>query len=228
MKASNIITIILLAMVFVAIVGSNLVLKAEYEKLDRKDPLAGYKKEVLKPFKYIKLQGKAFGLTEIRQGANYEIDMNSNPKHLSWEVKDDTLFVNYKRTWDEQWLNRDDKLKSVASIYIFSPQLLQITSDNVLCRVKGWKSEKLAIDQNGSLLTFTDNQISNLDLKLKAGNYTHINELNVFGKANVEVADSSSLVIEKDNMKAMTARFDSATHLTMPGSLFRKISVGKE
>ncbi|MCE7066721.1 hypothetical protein [Dyadobacter sp. CY326] len=223
MKPSNILVICLLTMIFLAILGSNLVLKAEFDKLNKKDPLAGYKKEVVKPFKYVRLQGKPFGVTEIRQGATSEIDLISDPKYLSWEVKQDTLIVTYKKDWSEAWSRREDLLNSVASVYIFTPQLLRVDSDNAFCRIKGWKSEALTINQKGSLFVLADNKIAHVDLKLTSGNYAKIASDNVFGDIKLEVADSSSIIVEKDVMKTISANIDSSAQVTMPGSLLKKL-----
>jgi hypothetical protein len=218
MKASNILIISLLTLIFIGILGSNLVLKAEFEKHKRTDPLSGYKKEVLKPFKYVKLRGKTFGVTEIRPGKTSEINLNVDAKNLSWEVKQDTLVVTYKKDWTEVWMRREELLNSVANIYIFSPQLLHVDSDNAFCRIKGWKSDALTINQKGSLFVLADNQIADVS----SGNYARIEAGNSFGDFKLNVADSSSLIVEKDVMRRIRATIDSSAHVSMPGSLLRK------
>jgi hypothetical protein len=227
MKASNVLVICVLALIFLGILGSNIVLKAEYEKLRKEDPLAGYKKEVLSPFKYVKLQGKTFGVTEIRQGTKSEINLNVDPKYLSWEVKRDTLIVTYKKDWIEGWSRREEMLNSVANIYIFTPQLSYVSSDNAFCRVKGWKSNDLTIDQKGSLFVLSDNQITNVDLKLYAGNLAKIEASNVFGKMKLAVADSSSLIMEKSDIKTISAQIDNSAQVSMPGSLLKKAALSE-
>lgn len=222
MKASNILVISLLAMIFLGIIGSNMVLKAEYEKLRKEDPLAGYKKETLKPFKYVKLEGKTFGVTEIRPGTKPEINQNGDPKELSWEVRHDTLVVTFKKDWAQNWPHREELLGSVASIYIFTPQLSGVDSDNAFCRIKGWKSNALTVNQKGSLFVMVDNEIANLDLNLTSGNYGKIGSRNVLGNVRLQIADSSSLIVEKDVIKTFDADIANSAHVSMPGSLLRK------
>ena len=102
MKTSNILLTCLLAVMLLFIVGSNLVLKAEFDKIDRKDAFYGYKQETVKTFKYIKIQGKQIGITQIQPGKNYEIRFNKDRKLFDWKVIGDTLEMTYKRTWNEQ------------------------------------------------------------------------------------------------------------------------------
>ena len=56
MKTSNKLIISLFALLFLAILGSAMVLKAEYDKIDQDDPFYGYTSEVVTGFSAVKLQ----------------------------------------------------------------------------------------------------------------------------------------------------------------------------
>jgi len=92
MKTSNRLLIALLTVTLAAILSSNLVLKAEYEKIDFKDPFYGYQTAKLPPFKVVKLSGGHAGLIQLQPGTAYEVRVSAKDSNeVKWQVRNDTL-----------------------------------------------------------------------------------------------------------------------------------------
>jgi hypothetical protein len=221
MKTSNILLTCLLAVTLLFIVGSNLVLKAEFDKIDRKDAFYGYKQETVKPFKYVKLQGKQIGITQIQPGTSYEIRFNKDRKLFDWKVIGDTLEMTYKRTWNEQ-PNQHDKLNYKPVVYILAPQISGVTTEKTTSIVKGWKNQNMIIKQSGNVMLLTDNTIHDLSALLTQGGNMKIDSNNRIENSITEVKDSSSFSTDKNIFKSFQAHVDSTGHISLPGDLYRK------
>lgn len=223
MKTSNILLSVVFTMVLIAIVGSNLVLKAEYDKIDKNDPLYGYKTEAVQPFKYVRLEGKAFGLTQIHPGKKFEISALPERRLLDWKVTGDTLIFTYKRDWELFVPFSEDNLIAAPSIYITAPEIKGIMSKNVPFRIQNWKSTEMSVWQEGGALQLNGNHIENLKTQVSSGGILVFQSKNSFGNAEVQVRDSSSFKIEKNNFKSLKASVDSSAHINVPGGMIRSI-----
>ena len=224
MKKSNILIIGLLAITLLFVVGSNLVLKAEFEKIDQSDPFYGYKRETLKPFSFVKIAGKQIGVTQIQSGADFKIFYNAERKMLDWKINGDTLELRHIAESDE-YANSYYDFDSKPIIYVTAPQLSGIDVAKTVNIVKGFQIKSLDINQNGNSTLLTDNTIDNLSAKLIAGGYLVINAKNKIGTSHIQVKDSSQLSTEKDVFKSFQVGVDSLAKIKLPGSLYRKINL---
>ncbi len=99
MKTSNALLIAVLVVTGLALTGFNLVLKAEYGKIDFKDPYYGYVLENLPPFKVLRLRGSYSGLAQIQQGKESQIRIREwGKKDVKWQLRGDTLEVSWHKT----------------------------------------------------------------------------------------------------------------------------------
>ena len=221
MKASNILLTAIFSFIFLASIGSNLILKNEYDKIDRTDRFSEYDKEALKPFKYVKLQGKAIGLTAIQQGTSYEMRIIVDHKYLSWKNVGDTLEVTYKRDWNGAKIGPDRLSESTPSIYIMAPKISGVTSVENNYLLKGWKNSDISLHQNNGVIMLSDNYLNNLTARLYSESYLRIDGSNKINNSNIEVRDSSTLHVEKNIFKSFHTSFDSSAVITLPGSLIK-------
>jgi hypothetical protein len=221
MKTSNLLLISLLSVMLLFVVGSNLVLKAEFDKIDRKDAFYGYKQEAVKPFKYVKLQGKQIGITQIQPGNSFEIRYNTDRKLFDWKVVGDTIEMTYKRTWDEE-ADQHDNFNYKPAVYIIAPELSGLNAAKATSIVKGWKNKDLVIKQQGNSIQLTDNRINNLSVILHSGAYMKIDGKNQIEHSTAQVKDSSSLTADKNIFKSFKADVDSTGHISLPGDLYGK------
>ncbi|WP_159473724.1 hypothetical protein [Dyadobacter sp. 3J3] len=222
MKQSNFLIIGLLALILLFVVGSNLVLKAEFDKIDQKDPFSGYKREILKPFSYVKINGKQVGLTQIQPGATFQIYYVTDRKMLDWKIKGDTLELTHKSISDEA-SDRHLDFDSKPVFYISAPKLSGVDAANTVNIIKGWKTTDFTLIQKGKSTLLTENSISNLSARLNSGGYLLINGKNKIGKSNILVKDSSELSSEKDIFNSFEVSVDSLAKIKLPGSMYKKI-----
>ncbi|GLU52073.1 hypothetical protein [Dyadobacter frigoris] len=223
MKHSNILIIGLLAIILLFVAGSNLVLKAEFEKIDQKDPFSGYKREILKPFSYVKINGKQVGVTQIQPGAAFQIHYITDRKMLDWKINGDTLELTHKAISDEA-ADRYFDFDSKPAIYISAPKLSGVDVSNTVNIIKGWKTTDFILNQKGKSTLLTENSISNLSARLNSGGYLLINGKNKIGKSNILVKDSSELSSDKDVFNSFEVSVDSLAKIKLPGSLYKKIT----
>ena len=81
----------------------------------------------------------------------------------------------------------------------------------------------MTIRQEGGALLFSDNNIETLKTQVSSGGVLVLKSKNNFGNAEVQVRDSSSIKIEKDNFKSLKASVDSSAHINIPGGMLRSI-----
>jgi|GEM_PF-786301 len=224
MKTSNILLIGLLVVTLLFGMGSNLVLKSEFEKVNKGDTYAGYRKEPLKPFKYVSLGGKAFGYTQIEPGKDFEMRTTANPRILEWKIENDTLKLNYKKDWNDEGYGAINPFWGRPVAYILAPNLSGIESKGVRTMVSGWNSQELVLRQQGQRMLMVNNKIANLSLQIDAQGYIEINQKNKIGTANVLVKDSSNFITE-NVFKSFNIQVDSAARVSLPGNLLKKAGI---
>ena len=96
MKTSNKLLIAIFTLVLFAIIGTNLILKAEYEKIDLHDPFYGYSMEKVEPYKVVALKGNGYGLIQIQQGNIFQVRVKEKHKNqVNWNLKHDTLTLSF-------------------------------------------------------------------------------------------------------------------------------------
>ncbi|MCF0057103.1 GIN domain-containing protein [Dyadobacter sp. CY356] len=221
MKQSNILIIGLVAVILLFVVGLNLVLKAEYEKIDQNDPFYGYKKEVLKPFTFVKINGKQVGVTQIQPGTDFQIHYITDKKMLDWKIKGDTLELTQKALSDDI-ANRSYDFDVKPSFYITAPELSGVDALNTTSIIKGWKTTNFSLHQNGKSTLLIENTFGNLSARISSGGYLLIQGNNKIGKSNISVRDSSELSSEKDVFGLFQVSVDSLAKIKLPGNLYKK------
>lgn len=228
MKTSNILLIITVSLFFLVTLCSNLVLKNQFDKIDKNDPFYGFSKHQIKPFHYIRMQGKDVGLTEIRQGPVAEIRTITQPKYLRWDVSGDTLILTYTPEGNQGYRPRGGAFGSLPSFYVTAPELKGIISDNIRCKIKNYKFGDLMVQQKGDGLLMTGSSIDNLTARVSANGYLKLDQKNHIGTADIEVRDSSALSADKDMFKLFNAKIDSSAYISMPGSMLKKMMEEKK
>ena len=113
--------------VFIAsLLASNIILKREYDKVDKNDLYWTYRKILEQPFKYLKIEGGNITHIAFEQSPNCSVRilnnwLRGNEGVVKASVKNDTLFIlfNYAdKTMDEKgWW------KYITPVRIFSPKL---------------------------------------------------------------------------------------------------------
>lgn len=129
-------TTILFAMLILLVAGmlcSNIILKKEYDKVDKSDLYWTYKKILETPFKYLKITGGNNTHIAFEQSKNYSVRIfeewsRYHKGDLNAFVKNDTLFVDF--SFVPQNENEKSWLKNITPVRIFAPQLLFVEGFN--------------------------------------------------------------------------------------------------
>ena len=228
MKTSNKLLIILFAFSLLALIGSDLTLKAKFDKIDKNDPYFGYSHEMLKPFKYVKLTGNQIRIVQIQPGKSYELmkaDMRnySNNPEIKWKMSGDTLVIIHKADGRKQPFY-PERFYEAPALYITAPALSGVVSQGVTSNVKNWSSPDFFIKQTGNGIQLVNNRFDNLKIDVSSGGYVQLAEKNNLGLTDVHCTDSSELVVNKDIFKSFKMQADSNARISLPGSLIKKIA----
>jgi hypothetical protein len=133
MKLSSIILLILLVLFVTSIFATNLILKHQYEKEDKRDVYWNYTSIKEGNFKYLKINGG--NITKIV----YEPSEHSSVRLLNYwynfgkdrvkaNIKNDTLYLNFNNQYDSPGMR--DWMKHKTLVRIFSPHLLAVNGNN--------------------------------------------------------------------------------------------------
>lgn len=223
MKTSHTIFLTTISLFITFTLGINWILKSKFENIDKTDPYVGFSSHPLPPFKYVKLHGEGFGMTEIRTDKAPEIKMIIEPKYIDWKVVHDTLTVYYKSDWKRNNQIIGGDFESRPSIYVFTPKLAGIASDGIRSRVMNAKTPRLNIRQNGDGMLVIKSGIPEISADVKNNGYLRLHASNDPLKITVRVADSSSFHSDKDIFRQIHASIDSTAHLNVPGSVISKL-----
>ncbi|PSL20764.1 hypothetical protein [Dyadobacter jiangsuensis] len=222
MKTSNILLAITISIFFLVTLSSNFILKKQFDKIDKDDKFHGFSKHPVGAFKYVHLQGKGFGLTEIQHGPKAEIRMITLPKYLDYKNSGDTLILTYKPDWNQGYIGRDASFLA-PSIYIIAPKLEGIISDKIQSRVNNYKFDDLVVRQNGDALVIQNSTIHKLKATISDYGYLKLTPGNRVEKADIDILDHSTLNTEKDIFNDVNAVIDSSAYISLPGSMLKKL-----
>jgi len=229
MKTSNLLLLGLLSFVFIAMVGVNISIKSELDKIDLNDPLSGYSRHPLKPFKHMKLTGQPFGSIQIQPGETFEIrkeekDQIGQSMILEWQQRGDTLYVSQQMEAGSKTIPYapDGYVFRKPHLYIIAPTVSSLSSQGITSRVSHWPSGKFSIVQIGKGLLISNNRFDKIVINAAQDSYVGIDAKNRLGSLTVILRDSSELAVEKDVVGKLILRADSTTTVSLPGSLLRK------
>ena len=228
MKKSNILLTCLIAFTFIAMIGSGLSIKSEFDKIDRNDPYAGFEKTVLADFKYVKLTGNYYGMTSVSNGSKPEIkvwDIKNQDKSpiVTWKIISDTLIVNYLKDGEKATFGQNP-FDQTPNVYITVPELVGVYSDGIITTIRGVKADSFSIEQNGFGMSLRGNQFKQLTATIHAGANLTLEAKNKLDQTTLYLKDSSSARIDQDVFQFFRLRADSSARVNLPGSLIKKMT----
>ncbi len=177
-------TRILLTIVLALVGGlliSNMVLKKEYDKIDKSDLYWNYEKVLEQHFKYLKVEGGNVTNIAFEQSANCSVRIlndwqRNKPALINTFIKNDTLFVKFIYTGKDE--NEKSWMEWTTPVRIFAPELLYVEGFNTKLEMFKVKQRNLTVNMSGKSTFEVETMLPNFDT------------LNVFQK------DSSSVVFE--------------------------------
>ena len=146
---------ILLSMLIILVAGlllSNIILKNEYNKIDKSDLYWNYTSVLAQPFKYLKIDGGNITNIAFEQNKNYSVRVLNDwqryrPQIIQASVKNDTLFVKFVSTANNQ--NEKEWMKRTTLVRIFSPELLFVEGFNTNFEMFKLKQKSIIVNISG-------------------------------------------------------------------------------
>jgi hypothetical protein len=226
MKTSNRLVLLIVLTFFGAIFGSAIILKQEFEKIDFDDPFYGLSRNEIAAFKAVKLQGNYHGLVEIRPGEKYEILHPTSMDIFEWEVRQDTLYLSYTGEaqrnlyFSEQTFN-----KSSAAAYVLAPSISSVASENMSCRIYGWKTDQFQASFSGPNggMSFKENTFKKLSATSTNQGLLQLEDDNVIGNADIIAEDKSEIRIVSQQIDSLQLQAEPEAKIQLPGALLEKI-----
>jgi hypothetical protein len=166
MKWSTRILLTLGVLLVGGMVISNLILKEEYDKVDKTDMYWNYEKVSEQPFKFIKIEGGNITHIAYEQSPNYSVRVISDwqryhEKFINTSVKNDTLIIRF--IYSPKDMGETNWMKWTTFIRIFSPELLSVQGFNTNFEMFKLKQKNLAVDMSGRSKFEVESFIPDLD-----------------------------------------------------------------
>ena len=230
MKTSNRLLLGLLVVVFVAIGATAMVLKAEFEKIDKGDPFYGYTLESPPPFRAVKLTGNYQRLVQVQPSSEYAIRMDKHSKNgVTWDVSGDTLIVSFDFPTKPQpnFYYYYTIYRRSAGVYITLPDLSSLTTQGITTKLTEWQQDSLQLATQGNQrgVMLTKNQINRLSATTTHGGLIFLESDNAIAYAQVSVQDSSAFTVKYSAVDSLALQMDSTASVELPGALLDKVTL---
>jgi hypothetical protein len=224
MKTSNKLLIALFTIGLLTLIGANVALKKEHDKIDFNDPFYGLSSMTLKPFRVMKLEGNNTGLISVQTGKATEIRLEEKTKALfTFRSKGDTLLVSYK-PGTAPWQSRANQHFDAIPVAVFlTPTLQTLITHKVSCNVNHLHVDKLTIFQKNAGVLLTNSRIGSLSVTDEQGSELHTKPTNRVGTALIISRDSSVFKAERDIFGSLALQIDSLATVNVPGGLLKKL-----
>lgn len=181
MKLTSKILLVLLIVLIGGLLSSNIILKKEYNKVDKSDIYWTYEKVLEQQFKYLKITGGNITRIAFEQSPNYSVRILQEWKRyhggeIKLHVTNDTLYINFDfipaNLYEDFWM------KNTTSVRIFSPELLSVEGYNTNFEMFKLKQKSINVNISGKSSFEVESMLPGLD------------SVNISGK------DSSEIVFE--------------------------------
>jgi hypothetical protein len=152
MKLSSVILMVTFLMIVTALFASNVILKKEYDKVDKSDLYWTYGTILEQPFRHLKIEGGNITNIAFEQSKKPSVRVSKNwygyeEKLVKTAVRNDTLFIKFPNTYRDQY--EKEWLKRITPVRIFSPELLSVDGRNTNFELFKLKQKSIAINLSG-------------------------------------------------------------------------------
>ncbi len=156
-------------MLFLLVAGllsSNMILKKEYDKIDKTDIYWNYKNVLQQPFKYLKIEGGNGTKISFEQSPHGSVRIlqewqRYHGGEIKAHVNNDTLYVNFDfipaSLFEKFWMN------GITAVRIFSPELLYVEGINTNIEMFRLKQKSINVNMAGRSRFEVESLVRNLD-----------------------------------------------------------------
>lgn len=166
MRFSSVILVVLLALLVTSIFASNIILKMQYQKVDKSDYYWNYDKILGQPFKYVKIDGGNVSNIVFEQSNNCSVRVldywgGYEKDSIKAFINNDTLYLKfynnpsdlYKKFW----------LQSNVIVRLSAPVLKSIDGNNTNFQFEKLTQKSISINLSGKSRIEVESNIHNLD-----------------------------------------------------------------
>lgn len=166
MKLSTTFLLVTLILLVTALFASNVLLKKEYDKVDKSDLYWTYGKISELPFKHLWIEGGNVTNIAFEQSKKASVRVSKN--WIGYEkglvktlVRNDTLFVKFPNTYKDEGEKR--WLKWNTLVRIFSPELLSVSGSDTDIGLFKLRQKNININLSGKSKLEVESYLYNLD-----------------------------------------------------------------
>ena len=152
MKFTTRILVLIFALLIVGLFSSNMILKEQYDAMDKSDIYWTYDKILEQPFKYLNITGGNETNIYYEPSAKpsvrlLQVWVKYHNGEVKASVRNDTLFLNFDykpaSPFEKVWL------RNSAPVRIFSPELLSVTGTNTHFEMQKVKQKSIKVNIAG-------------------------------------------------------------------------------
>jgi len=166
MKFTSKVLLVLLVVLIGGLLSSNIILKREYDKIDKSDIYWNYERVLQQPFKYLKITGGNGTKIAFEQSPKYSVRILQEWKRyyggeIKAHVTNDTLIINFDfvpaNLYEKFWM------KGITAVRIFSPELLSVEGFNTNFEMFNLKQKSIAVNMSGKSKFEVESMIPGMD-----------------------------------------------------------------
>ena len=210
MKISTSILFTMLILLIAGMLCSNVIIKKEYDKVDKTDLYWTYRKVSQQPFMYLKITGGNITNIAFEQSNSSSVRIledwaRYDKDDITAVVKNDTMFVDFRFVPQNE--NEKNWLKNITPVRIFSPELISVDGFNTKLEMFKMKQKSYTVNISGRSEFEVESMIPNLD------------SLNIIQKDSSEVVfemspEYKALPKAENSGKPLTVHFGSQQDIT--------------
>lgn len=181
MKLTTRILVSLFILMIAGLLASNMILKKQYDAIDKSDIYWTYNKVFQQPFKYLNIKGGNETSILYEQSSRPSVRLLQDwtmyfKGHVKTSVRNDTLFLDFDYVPASPY--EKFYLQTVTPVRIFSPELLSVTGINTNFEMQKLKQKGINVDISGRSRFEVESMYPELD------------------SINIKQSDSSSVTFE--------------------------------
>lgn len=200
MKLSTLILLVTFVLLVTAMFASNIILKKEYDKVDKSDLYWTYRKILEQPFKHLKIEGGNVTNIAFEQSKNSSVRILKN-----WDgfdrglvkplVKNDTLFIKFSNIYRDQ--GEKQWMKWNTLVRIFSPELLSVDGFDTDFGMFKLKQKNINVNLSGKSKFEVESYLYNFDTL----NISQRDSSEVVFEMSPDLMTSDPIALEKKALK---------------------------
>lgn len=152
-KLSTTILVMVLLLAVAGVFASNVILKKQYDKIDKSDRYWNFTRVIQQPFSHVKITGPALSkiIFEPNKTASARVsnfwDKAQRDSVLKLSVNNDTLYINFS----DKGLHSDERewLAGQQYLRIFAPQLKSVSGNSINFSTENLSQNDIAINVSG-------------------------------------------------------------------------------